>query len=98
MILVHLLYVKKADFINRDFRNEVTTLYHSDIYRNPDFHYYTPDTFNTKLNTNKNKIDFSLFQISIHNVYKNNDELCQFLHTVNHDFDVLVLSEIWSYN
>jgi len=90
--------VKKADFINRDFLNEVSNYYHSDIYRNLDFHYYTSDTFNAKLNTNTNIIDFSLFHINIHSLNKNNDELCQFLHTVNHDFDVLVLSEIWSYN
>jgi len=46
--------IKKADFINSNILNEVSTLYNSDVYRNLDFHYYTPDTFNTKLNTNKN--------------------------------------------
>ena len=90
--------ITKEDFINNDFLDELKTLYHSDMYRNLNFHYFTPDTFNTKLSSNKKKIDFSLFHMNIHSLNKNCDELSQFLNTVNHDFDVLVLSEIWSHN
>ena len=85
-------------FINNDFLNDLKTLYHSDVCRNLDFHYFTPDSFNTKLNNDGNKIDFSLFHMNIHSLNKNGDELRQFLSTVNHDFDVPVLSEIWSCN
>ena len=40
----------------------------------------------------------SVFHMNIHSLNKNNEGLCQFLNTLNHDFDVLVLSEIWSCN
>ena len=41
--------VKKADFINSDFLNEVSTLYHSDVYRNLDSVSYTHLTLPTIL-------------------------------------------------
>ena len=90
--------VTTADFINNDFLNDLKTLYHSDLYRNLNFDYFTPCSFNAKLNTDTNIADFSVFHMNIHSLNKNSNELCQFLSTINHDFDVLVLSEIWSHN
>ena len=36
--------------------------------------------------------------MNMHSLIKNSEELCDFLNTDNHNFDVLVLSEIWSCN
>ena len=90
--------ITKADFINDDFLNDLETLYNIDLYRNLNFHYFTPTTFNTKINAGGNTVNLSVFHMNIHSLNKNNEELCQFLSTINHEFDLLVLSEIWSYN
>ena len=88
----------KADFVNNEFLNDLKTLYRCDVHHNLDFHYYTPDTFNAKIDIKSNKFNFSLFHMNIRSLNKNGEELCQFLSTINLDFDVLVLSEIWSNN
>ena len=88
--------ITMTDFINTDFLDDLKTLYHSDVYRDLNFHYYTPNSFN--LYADKKNIGFSLFHLNIHSLNRNGDELCQFLNTINHDFDVLILSEIWSCN
>jgi len=36
--------------------------------------------------------------MNIRSLNKNGEEFCQLLSTINLDFDVLVLSEIWSNN
>ena len=90
--------LKKEDFVNNDFLNDLKNLYNNDVYNNLNFHYFTPDTFNIKMNSYWLKSDFSLFHLNIRSLNKNGDELCQFLNTINCDFDVLVLSEIWSCN
>jgi len=90
--------ITKADFINNDFLNEVKNLYHSDLFQHLNFDYFTPDTFNDKFSKNECNIKLSLLHMNIRSLNKNNEEFCQFLNSLNCEFDVIVLSEVWSYN
>ena len=43
-------------------------------------------------------LEISKIHLNIRSLNKNCSELYHFLHLLDHDFDVVVLSEIWSYN
>jgi len=62
------------------------------------FDYFTSDSFNEKIAGRENRIKLSIFHLNIHSLNKNHEELCEFLSTIHHEFDVIILSEIWSYN
>ena len=90
--------ITKADFINNDFLNKVKNLYHSDLFQSLKFDHYTPDAFNNKFSKDKCTTKLSLLHMNIRSLNKNNEEFCQFLNSLNCEFDLLVLSEVWSYN
>ena len=43
-------------------------------------------------------LEISKIHLNIRSLNKNCSELYHFLHLLDHDFDVVVLSEMWSYN
>jgi len=88
---------QKLDFINSDFLEDLKTLYHGDMHNNLNFKHFSPDALNARIKDGDN-ITFSIFHMNIHSLNKNGDELCQFLSTINHNFNILVLSKIWLYN
>ena len=91
-------FITEEHFNNFDFRDKLKTSYNSDIFDDLNFNYYTPKEFNKKISNIGEKVMLSLFHINIHSLNKNSEELSQFLGTIEHNFDILVLSEIWSYN
>jgi len=46
----------------------------------------------------ENRIKLSIFHLNIRSLNENHEELCEFLSTIHHEFDVIILSEMWSYN
>ena len=65
-------------------------IYQSDLFQKLNIDYFTPDTFNDK--TSKvNDICFSLFHMNIRSLNKNNEKLCQFLNTLDHDFHSIII-------
>ena len=68
------------------------------MFQHLNFDYFTPDTFNDKFSKNECNIKLSLLHMNIRSLNKNNEEFCQFLNSLNCEFDVIVLSEVWSYN
>ena len=90
--------ITEKDFLNNDFLDQLAFAYYNGILSNLNFDYFTPDKFNAEIRKTANNVNFSLFHMNIHSLNKNSDELCQFLNVINHDFDVIVLFEIWSYN
>jgi len=74
------------------FCNDLVELYHYDTFSDLNFAYYTSDTFSLKI-AKKSRIELSLFHMNIRNLNKN-DELQELLSTIDHDFDIIVLSEI----
>ena len=59
---------------------------------NDDCKYYDSDDFSTQCNANK--VNFSLFHMNIRRIAKHKGELQALLSTLNHSFDVIVLTEV----
>ena len=89
--------VTEAAYINNDFLEDIKKMYRTELLNSLKFNYFTPDAFNDMI-SKENDICLSLFHMNIRSLNKNNEELSQFLNTLNHNFDVLVLSEVWSHN
>ena len=73
----------------------------STFVQNDDFKelHYTEDHFNSKVRgISKDCVDISLFHLNIRSLNANHRGLCQYLEMLSLDFDVIVLSEIWSNN
>ena len=60
-------------------------------FRSLDSSYYTCEHF-------KNKILKTIFHLNIHSLNSKLRGFCQFLDLLDLNFDIIVLSEIWSYN
>ena len=56
--------------------------------------YYTLDTFQQSLSDNI-KQTLSVLSFNIRSFNKNSDEFLGFLDSINHDFDILILTETW---
>lgn len=63
-----------------------------------EFKYYNIDNLNSLHKTYKDKIDLSLFHVNIRSLHKNSDNLINFINSSDCQFDILVLTEIWSTN
>ena len=61
------------------------------------FEYYGEDKFNSQV-PKENKIELSVFHLNIRSLNHNHQKLILYLESLNVSFDVIVLSEIWSYN
>ena len=79
------------------FCNDSVEPYYYNTSSDLNFGYYTSDTFNLKI-AKKSSIELSLFHMNIRSLNKNSDKLQELISTIDHDFDVIVLSEIWSYS
>ena len=60
--------------------------------------YYSVSQFTNLVQTTKSKIDLSIFHVNIRSLNSKNRELCFLLNLLEFNFDIIVLSEIWSYN
>src|SRR5437867_1649430 len=62
--------------------------------------YYTEQEFNELClnNLQKGALNISFFHINIRSLNANHSKLIQLLATLNHNFDAIVLSEIWAFN
>ena len=62
------------------------------------FKYYSESQFLQLAGGLKSNIDFSVFHINIRSLNANQSKLIQLLSVLEYDFDVIILSELWSYN
>jgi len=62
------------------------------------FVYNSIDEFNDICSEVVYNLEISMIQLNIRSMNKKFSELYHFLHLLDLDFDVIVLSEIWSYN
>ena len=60
--------------------------------------YYTTDHFNNKMKRNKKDIELSVFHLNIHSLNSKQRAFCTFIHLLEIEFDVIILSEIWTHN
>jgi len=80
--------VTEAAYINNDFLEDIKKMYRTELLNSLKFNYFTPDAFNDMI-SKENDICLSLFHMNIRSLNKNNEELSQFLNTLNHNFLLL---------
>ena len=83
---------------NNNFHDMLKCNVNSNIMQELSFKFYTDDDLNDAFNNSGNKTKLGVFHLNIRSLNKNYYELYSFLHSLNIEFDVLVLSEIWSTN
>jgi len=92
------LNVKNDMRENVSFYNNLKSKCNSEILKAVDFSYNTESEFNNLYRSSLNSIELSVFHINIRSLNKNLRGLIELLQTLELDFDVLVLTEIWNYN
>jgi len=76
--------------------DHICHLYGNTAFRSLNCSYMTPEHFCHSFRSNS--IEFSVFHINIQCLNAKQRVLCQLLETLSVEFDVIVLSEVWSYN
>ena len=81
------------------FENYMRSLCNSDFYDAIRFEYCNEDEFNDNYGSiNPSNIELSVFHINIRSLNANQSKLIQLLSTIKLKFDLIILSEIWTYN
>ena len=90
---------KHDDIIsNTGLRNYLYDLSKCDVFHNLNFDYYTDIKFNNYIRNLKRRVEISVFHVNINSLNAHNNDLLSYLECLTLKFDVIVLSEIWSYN
>lgn len=79
-------------------REHLRKLYSDELFRSLDCTYVTPDHFNHTYNALSKSIELSVFHVNIQCLNAKHRALCQLLESCCVEFDVIVLTEIWSCN
>jgi hypothetical protein len=81
------------------FYNSLKSATDSTVLKQIGFAYYTDDEFNSNLsNSSATRIDLSVFHLNIRSLNKNREELYSLLYSLDIEFDVIILSEVWNCN
>ena len=67
-------------------------------FRDLEYKYYTADQLNSIASSNKKLLNLSVFHANIRSLNANYSKLVEFLTCCAFDFDVIILTEIWSTN
>jgi len=90
--------VMKDDNCQHDtFFNNILSVCDNSVLKELEFAYQTDDEFN-RFYESESGVELSVFHMNIRSLNKNHRGLSLFLYSLNVDFDVIVLSEIWNYN
>ena len=89
-----LLSIKSSDGLYK----YLCKLQKTEEYKQLDFDYFTEEHFNQKIYRMKSSVDMSVLHLNIRSLNANHRALCQYLQLLSLKFEVIVLSEIWSYN
>ena len=84
--------------IDSNLKDLFTNVLTDDIIKSTEFKYYTPGQFDNMANRNKATVQLSIFHVNVRSLNANFNKLINYLQCLNFDFDVLILSEIWSTN
>ena len=84
--------------VDFDLKNILTDSLSNEITDSLEFKYYTPDQINTLSGRYPSSIQLSIFHVNIRSLNSNYNKLIAFLQCLNFNFDILILSEIWSTN
>ena len=97
------MFVSKTErweniFSHDQLRNYLRNFINKEDYEKLSFKYCSEDNFNNVTSSIRNHIELSVLHLNIRSLNANHRGLCQFLALLNLQFDVIVLSEIWSTN
>ena len=91
-----------CEFTNRLHDNGLTdyllNLSKNEIFKSLDSKYYTTEHFNNRFRRYKNEVELSVFHLNIHSLNSKQRGLCTLIDFLDIDFDILILSEIWTCN
>ena len=85
-------------FEDNGLKNWLFEISRNDLFKNMDSSYFSSHKFNEKFSKNKQNIELSVFHINIRSLNSKLREFCTFMNIMEVDFDVIFLSEIWTYN
>ena len=60
--------------------------------------YYTTSEFQNQFNANSSCHELTIFHVNIQSLNAHNHSLVQLMESLTIKFDIIILSEIWSYN
>ena len=98
-VLFELESVKENICENTVFYNNLISTSNNDLLKQLQFAYCTDTEFNNLLcSKDVRNIELSIFHLNIRSLNRNHRGLIHLLQLIDHNFDVIVLSEIWKYN
>ena len=86
-----------SEHLNFDLRNFLVKS-NKYVTQSLDCSYYTCEEFNSRFNRCKHSFQFRIFHLNIRSLNSKIRAFCQLLDLLEIEFDVIVLSEIWTYN
>ena len=94
--LAYVLQSQKAAYL----KNLLLDISKNDFFNNVDCSYYTCEELNNRcvLSSYKNNNSLSVFHMNIRSLNANHEGLCELINCIDVEFDVIVVTEIWSYN
>ena len=78
--------------------NYLQNLNKSEILRSLNFKYVTPEEFNDFACRSTDNVEISVFHLNVRSLNSHHRQLCQLLELLQLEFDVIVLTEIWTVN
>lgn len=89
--------------ISSTVRNYLYGITKNEEYKELDCKYYTTDEFNTRFcnasnSSDRGSTELSAMHLNIRSLNSKTQAFCTFISLIKMEFDVIVLSEIWSYN
>lgn len=97
-ILFRSRHIRDDKLNNTAFYNALKDNSSSDILHRLSFNYFTDDALTHAASDVQNRMNLSIFHFNVRSLNKNCNELYTFLFSLDVNFDVLVISEIWSVN
>jgi hypothetical protein len=98
--LLDVLQTDKASIltVNSVPASYINNLSTTEIIQQLDFPYVTESQFNSSVVTIRDNVELALFHLNVRSLNSPHCSLCRFLQLLDIEFDVLILSEIWTYN
>jgi len=88
----------KANNVDLDLKKILSDTLADDVIDTFESNYYTPCQLNNLANRYRNNSMLSMFHVNVRSLNANYNKLITFLQVLTFNFDVIILSEIWSTN
>jgi len=76
----------------------ISVLSKDELFKSLNSAYYSFEQFNEKINVIGKSVELGVFHLNIHSLNSKVNQFCMLMDSIGLDFDVIVLSEIWTTN